>query len=183
MTEIPKLCCSIPVWMILTFTQGHSCIKWHDFLCSFSHLTSQLILLKVGVPPWPGELKLMLDFVYMITSLMSWTTPHHTNCNPEPQDPCSISYFTLRYFEGSEGFSFILCLLVKIDIPKLKISSLLLSYNRTGVGTLMFFNRKLRANIQGRERCYVGFCKVYERIFFKLGVVVGMNKPCILIPV
>ena len=43
------------------------------------------------------------------------TTPHHTHCSPEPQDPCSINYFNLRYFEESESFSFILCLLVKTD--------------------------------------------------------------------
>ena len=42
------------------------------------------------------------------------TTPHHTNCCPELQDLCSINYFYLRYFEGSEHSSFILCLLVKI---------------------------------------------------------------------
>ena len=30
--------------------------------------------------------------------------------------------FNLSYFEGSESFSFLLCLLVKIDIQELKIS-------------------------------------------------------------
>ena len=46
-------------------------------------------------------------------------TPHHTNCSPEPQDPCTTNY--LRYFEGSQSFTSILCLLVKIDMYKLKI--------------------------------------------------------------
>ena len=36
-----------------------------------------------------------------------------------------------------------LCLLVKTDIQELKISQLLLSRKRNGVGTLIFFNRKL----------------------------------------
>ena len=45
-----------------------------------------------------------------------YTTPHHTNCSPKPQNPSSINDFNLRYFEGSGSFSFILCLLVKIDI-------------------------------------------------------------------
>ena len=73
------------------------------------------------------------------------TTLHHTNCNPERQDPCNISYFNLRHFEGSENCSVIPRLLVKIDtcIWELKISSLLLSRSRTGVGTYTFFNRKL----------------------------------------
>ena len=40
-----------------------------------------------------------------------------TNCNIKNMCffLCTV-YFNLRYFEGSEGFSFILCLLVKIDI-------------------------------------------------------------------
>ena len=38
--------------------------------------------------------------------LMSCTAPHHTNCNPEPQDPCSIKYSNLRYFEESKEFLF-----------------------------------------------------------------------------
>ena len=47
---------------------------------------------------------------------------HTTNCCPEPQDPCSINYINLRYFERSESFSCILRLLVKIDIQNLRIS-------------------------------------------------------------
>ena len=44
------------------------------------------------------------------------TTTQHTNCSPEPQGPCNINFFNLIYFERSESSSFILCLLVKIDI-------------------------------------------------------------------
>ena len=61
------------------------------------------------------------------------TTPHHS---PGPQDPCTTSYF--RYFEGSDSFTSILCLPVKIDMRKIKYQ---LSHNRTGVGTLIFFNK------------------------------------------
>ena len=43
----------------------------------------------------------------------------------------------LRYSEGSESFSFILCLIMRIDIQELKISYLLLSHNRTGIGNLI----------------------------------------------
>ena len=46
----------------------------------------------------------------------SCTAPYHTNCSPEPQDPCSINYFDLRYFEGTESLSVIICLPVKTDI-------------------------------------------------------------------
>ena len=74
---------------------------------------------------------------------MSCNTPHHTNCSPEAQDPCMINYFSLRYVEGNESSYFILCLPVKTDTQEIEISSLLLSHNRTGVGTLIFFNRKL----------------------------------------
>ena len=35
---------------------------------------------------------------------------------------------------------------MKTDISELKISSLLLSHNRSGVGTVIFFNRNLRVN-------------------------------------
>ena len=42
-----------------------------------------------------------------------------------------------------ESFSFVLCLLANLDIQELKISSLLLCHNRTGVGTLIYFTRKL----------------------------------------
>ena len=46
-------------------------------------------------------------------------TPH--KLSPE-QDSCSINYFNFRGFEGSESFSFMLCLLVKTDIQELNIS-------------------------------------------------------------
>ena len=66
------------------------------------------------------------------------------NCSHERQDPCGIDYFNLSYFEGSESFSFILCLLVEIDI-----GSLLHNCNRTTVGTLIVFNGKLRVRVKG----------------------------------
>ena len=50
------------------------------------------------------------------------TTPHHTTQH-KLQESRRINYCTLRYFEGTESFSFILCLLVKIDIYTLKKKS------------------------------------------------------------
>ena len=78
------------------------------------HIHQQFFVLlpQSGQPLDSGHLQ---GFHYLYL-LMSSTTPHHTNCSPEPQDPCSINYLNLRYFERSESFCFILCLLVKIDI-------------------------------------------------------------------
>ena len=40
-----------------------------------------------------------------------------------------------------------LYLLVKTDYKEMKISKLLLSHSRAGVGTVMLFNGKLRVNV------------------------------------
>ena len=55
--------------------------------------------------------------------------------------------YYLRYFEGSESFSSLPYLLVKTDIQDSKISWLLIGRNSTGVGTLIFLNRKLRVKV------------------------------------
>ena len=89
---------------------------------------------------------------------MSCITSHQTKCSPEPQDPCSIIYVNLRYFDGSESSPFMPCLLVNIDISKLKMSYLLLSHNRTGVRTLIFFNRKFRVK-QLTNKPYTWKCR------------------------
>ena len=52
-------------------------------------------------------------FAYVTVFYSSCPVPHHTNCSPELQDPCSINFFNLRHFKASESFFFILCLLVK----------------------------------------------------------------------
>ena len=86
--------------------------RWCDSLWGTSecwHEDKSLQAGKAAQPEAAGGLE-------ELTPLMSCSTPHHTNCSPEPQDPCSINYFHLRYFEGSESFSSIQCLVVKTDI-------------------------------------------------------------------
>ena len=119
---------------------------FYDMLCTCVLVLSRVSDFSLDFRLYPVDLSseafnsLTLDVLYHIT-------PQNTNCSPEPQDPCTINYW--RYFERSESFSSIhlLCLLVKTDMEELKISQLLLSHNRTGVGTLIFFNRKLRVNL------------------------------------
>ena len=69
---------------------------------------------------WPSVSILWLGEIASLTL----TVQYHTTqtAAKKRQDPCNINDFNLRYFEGSESFSFILCLLVKTDIQELKIS-------------------------------------------------------------
>ena len=92
--------------------------NWH--VLEFQSSTQWLWMhLGVGLPGENHWCSAQENVTYLL--LMSCTTPHHTtDFNPEPQDPCSANY--LRYYEGSESFSSILCLLVKIDKQELEIS-------------------------------------------------------------
>ena len=59
------------------------------------------------------------DTVAASPSTTNWAIPA-PNCSLEPQDPSSTNYFSLRYFEGSERFSSILCLQLKIRYLRIK---------------------------------------------------------------
>ena len=83
---------------------------------------------------------------YLKSTLVLYHTTWH-KLAPNRKIHAASIYLNLKSFEGSESFSYKLCLLVKVDNKEINISKLLLSHNRTGVETLMFFNRKLRVKV------------------------------------
>ena len=70
-----------------------------------------LLVLVVGQR---GSVHKLAQYAYLTVNAQYYSTPHHTNCSPQPQDPCTTKY--LRSFEGIESLSSIQCLLLKIDI-------------------------------------------------------------------
>ena len=55
--------------------------------------------LQLVIGNFPQALWLLL-LEQLTLNVLYYNTPHHTNCSPELQDPCTTNY--LLYFEGSE---------------------------------------------------------------------------------
>ena len=67
-----------------------------------------------------GSLKPITEFHLLVVVCLlfnsSCSVPHQATQTVAPNHKIHAALINLRYFEGSESFSFILCLLVRIDI-------------------------------------------------------------------